>query len=427
MVKKIIFLGLIVICTLASCNHSDKNLYRIQENGLYGFIDSTGTIVIEPQYKYVSSFNLYGYATVITEYSLKTEQRKFGGLDTLLHIKYGIIDKRNTLVVDTTQILELSFTQIYRMGLLQNYKQYAEKFINETLGFNDIVDEAALQLRAGQYIIQDSKTKLMGYMNLSGDTTIAAKYNACNPFYGGVAIVSMVENIPTGTNLIEDLNPVVLIDSLGKELTKQYFNIRNFAGVDYSWACKVMFDESDKPDFVWLLLDKKGKICSDTIRHSRVYNANSDYYLCKLSLFDNYFYSYVNKKGSILTDFDHDGTISFDNEAFTDVTSFTDTIAGVKVRYGDTPCWTFVNKKFEYISQPFDSVSLFNEGLVAVKEFSTDKMNTKWGFVDRNFKEVIPYKYDEVGMFINGLAYFKLGNIEGYINKSGKVVWHHTI
>lgn len=201
MVKKIIFLGLIVICTLASCNHSDKNLYRIQENGLYGFIDSTGTIVIEPQYKYVSSFNLYGYATVITEYSLKTEQRKFGGLDTLLHIKYGIIDKRNTLVVDTTQILELSFTQIYRMGLLQNYKQYAEKFINETLGFNDIVDEAALQLRAGQYIIQDSKTKLMGYMNLSGDTTIAAKYNACNPFYGGVAIVSMVENIPTGTNL----------------------------------------------------------------------------------------------------------------------------------------------------------------------------------------------------------------------------------
>ena len=428
MVKTIIFLGLIVLSTLASCNHSDINLYRIQENGLYGFIDSTGTVVIEPQYKYVSSFNLYGYATVITEYSLKNEQGKYGGLDTLLHVKYGFIDKSNTLVVDTVHTLDLSATQMQQMGLHQIYKKYSEKFINGALGFNDIIDGKAIQIRAGQHLVQNSRTRLIGYMNLSGDTTIAAKYNACNPFYGGVASVLMVREIPTANNLIESLNSVILIDSLGKVLTKdKYFIIPNFSGVENSWSCKLMLDETNNPDFVWLLLDKNGRVCSDSIRCTRVYNADSDYYIWQQSLFDTPFYSYINKKGSFLTDFDHDGTISLSNEAFTDVTSFTDTIAGVKVRYGDTPCWTFVNKEFDFISQPFDSVSFFSEGLVAVKEFSTGKTNSKWGFVDRHFKEVIPYKYDKVGTFIKGLAYFKIGGIEGYINKSGKVVWHHTV
>lgn len=81
----------------------------------------------------------------------------------------------------------------------------------------------------------------------------------------------------------------------------------------------------------------------------------------------------------------------------------------------------------EFISQPFDSVGIFYEDVAAVKEFSKDKANSKWGFVDKHFKEIIPYKYDEVGAFGGGLAYFKLQNIEGYINRRGDVVWSHRI
>ena len=76
--------------------------------------------------------------------------------------------------------------------------------------------------------------------------------------------------------------------------------------------------------------------------------------------------------------------------------------------------------------RPFESVFTFNEGLAAVKEFSTDKKTTKWGFVDKKFEQAIPYKYDKVNSFVEGLAYFNIGNIEGYINKNGKVVWSHT-
>lgn len=426
MVKRTLLLGLIFLCTLASCKHSDINLYRIQEHGLYGFIDSAGAIVIAPQYKYVSNFNTYGYATVITEYSLKTEKTIFGRLDTLLHIKYGVIDKSNTLVVDTIHTLMLSAFQMQKMGLPQMSKKYSEKFNNGKLGFNDIIDGGAIQLRAGLYLAQNLQTKLIGYMNLSGDTTITAKYDACNPFYGGVASVSVPVSMTN--DFIENLNAIMLIDSLGNVLTKdKYFFIPNFSGVEKSWGCKLMLDESKNTNCVWLLFDKNGRVCSDYIKCTKVYNANSDYYIWQQSLFGTTFYSYIDKNGTFMTDFDHDQTISVGEETFNDVTTFIDTIAGVKVRYGEDPCWTFINKKFEYISQPFDSVSIFNEGLVAVKEFSTNKRSSKWGFVNRQFKEIIPYKYDEVGMFINGFAYFKISNIEGYINKRGKIVWHHTI
>lgn len=44
---------LLVALTLLSCNNNDFCLYRIQVNGLFGFIDSIGDVKIDPQYKYV--------------------------------------------------------------------------------------------------------------------------------------------------------------------------------------------------------------------------------------------------------------------------------------------------------------------------------------------------------------------------------------
>ena len=57
MVKNFSLLGLIILFTFCSCNRSERSLFRIMEDGLYGFVDSTGSVVITPQYKYVSRFN----------------------------------------------------------------------------------------------------------------------------------------------------------------------------------------------------------------------------------------------------------------------------------------------------------------------------------------------------------------------------------
>ena len=64
----------------------------------------------------------------------------------------------------------------------------------------------------------------------------------------------------------------------------------------------------------------------------------------------------------------------------------------------------------------YDEVWDFDEGLAAVK------LKGKWGFIDKLGKEVVPLKYDEVWGFDEGLAAVMLNGNWGYINKSGKLV-----
>lgn len=426
MVKIFYFISALFLLSFYSCKRSEIDLYRIMENGQFGFVNSTGEVVIRPEYKYVSPFNKYGYATIITEFSKKIVTNRFGISDTCLHIRYGFINKKNELVVDTIHTIDLSQSQFDELPIPDNYEIYADKFSNKNLDFNDYIDGNYIQLCANLFVIQDPKTKLMGYMNTRGDTTITPKYIICNPFYEGVASVSLLSEPSTMEDFFSALNSYILIDSLGKELTQEkYFRINNYDDTCNSWACKLKINASLIPNFEWVLLDNKGNVCSDKIYCTRVYNAKSDFYVYQQTLEGVSFYSFVDKEGKLMTDFNHDGMIALFKETFANVTSFSDSIAGIKIKTDDN-YWIFVNKKFDFISQPFDSVRPFKEGLAAVKEYSTDKTLSKWGFVNNNFEEVIPYKYDDVRSFVKELAYFRIGNVEGYINKTGKVIWSHT-
>ena len=64
----------------------------------------------------------------------------------------------------------------------------------------------------------------------------------------------------------------------------------------------------------------------------------------------------------------------------------------------------------------YDEVWDFDEGLAAVK------LKGKWGFIDKSGKEVVPLKYDKVWGFDEGLAGVKLKGKWGFIDKSGKEV-----
>lgn len=88
MKTKIFICGFLTLL-ICSC-HNNSKLWRIQDNGLYGFVDSLGNEIIKPQYKYVGNFRA-GYACVITDAKLEIKDlglRK----DTLLKVKYGYID-----------------------------------------------------------------------------------------------------------------------------------------------------------------------------------------------------------------------------------------------------------------------------------------------------------------------------------------------
>ena len=50
------------------------------------------------------------------------------------------------------------------------------------------------------------------------------------------------------------------------------------------------------------------------------------------------------------------------------------------------------------------------------------KLNGKYGFIDKEGKEIIPLKYDEVREFREGLATVELNKKWGFVDKEGKEV-----
>ena len=72
-----LFFAIFIFGILFSCQNNkyrDMDLYSIQENGLYGFVDSLGNKVIVPQYVCVSNFfNHLAAAVVDTFYDYRSD------------------------------------------------------------------------------------------------------------------------------------------------------------------------------------------------------------------------------------------------------------------------------------------------------------------------------------------------------------------
>ena len=77
----------------------------------------------------------------------------------------------------------------------------------------------------------------------------------------------------------------------------------------------------------------------------------------------------------------------------------------------------FINKeRKEIVPVKYDEVSCFYDGIGGIK------LNGKWGGVDKTGKEVIPIKYDENLIFSEGLAPVILNGKYGFIDKTDKLV-----
>ena len=76
----------------------------------------------------------------------------------------------------------------------------------------------------------------------------------------------------------------------------------------------------------------------------------------------------------------------------------------------------------EIIEAKFENVILNNdENLIAVK------FNGLWGFIDKKGEFKIIPQYKDTQGFKDGLAYVKDDNYEGYIDYQGKFVWKQAI
>ena len=89
--------------------------------------------------------------------------------------------------------------------------------------------------------------------------------------------------------------------------------------------------------------------------------------------------------------------------------------------------WGYINKEGrEVIPCKYDFAEGFSEGLAPVEKGWETGKGSKWGYINKEGREVIPCKYDSAYDFSEGLAQVIKGDIidgkRGYINKEGREV-----
>ena len=129
-------------------------------------------------------------------------------------------------------------------------------------------------------------------------------------------------------------------------------------------------------------------------------------------------YGYVDSIGNVVIPYKYDGAKDF-SEGLAAVRNIT-YIDGAEVfsAIDDEVDWGFINEKgkivipFKY-SLPKDERALFSEGVVIVKK------SGRFGYIDREGKQITPCKYTVARPFSNGVAYVERDGYKGYIDKNG--------
>lgn len=441
-----------MVLVLASCTRKGEVLYRVQENGLFGFINKQGAMVITPQYKYVSAFSKEGVALVINELKLET--------DSSVLVNYGYINKLNQRINDGN-IMKIK-SAVVSFWNDKGLYDLVEKYNRGTLGFRSRV-LSQLELRHGLYLYQDMELPnviigdkemdlpkiggdLFGYKDINNNIVIDAQFGVGREFHNGVAIVRM----PTHEALVRDyysdtvyfrgLNTWGAVNTSGEMLVDyDYFFIQDYIDDGTTWAMTVSVDDYGQFIKEWVEIDNKGTIIAGLIPNRIEWIYNNEKF--PIVMFDfgflGYYYTFIDKHGKFISDFDNDGAISLPlseeggrSEVFDDVIRFSNDVAGVHGNHMDKEGWFFIDKSFSVLSKAYDSIHPFSENMAAVKELK--EFHREWGYVKKDpstnsIIQAIPFSYSECGDFYNGLAYFSnYGNafsVEGYIDTDGEIVW----
>jgi hypothetical protein len=154
----------------------------------------------------------------------------------------------------------------------------------------------------------------------------------------------------------------------------------------------------------WGYIDETGNIVIPLI-YKIAYNFENDVAIVSKTIVTsvyNYSHGYINREGKSLTSFVYE-TFELNNcrEGLISMEK------GRKYGFIDT-------NGEEVIPFIYDGASAFHEGLVSVLK------DDKWSFIDKTSNEVIPFIYDEASEFHEGLAKVEKDGRLGYIDKTGR-------
>ena len=455
-----IFKLLFIACSIlmmASCNERkqfDGYLYPIRENGLYGFIDSVGNRIIEPEFLWVSTFhNGLAMAVVDTVYRVVPDSMAYevGERDSLVSLyrmfaKYGYIDKSGTFVIAP------DFVCYGTMPEIGNTAKDMDD-CNNVFSRLSFYDKRAM--------FDDTTTWKNGYIDIKGEVIIEPKYYYSEPFNEGLAVVRDVVAEPLFTNGV-CITPSKLrcayIDTLGHAVTEfKYETLRPFCSGRGIGTLKniekelvsvddtTFIDESyTQPRF---LINRNGKEIKELNFIYYYYGFSNDgisvaldKYLWMIRGEDSY--CFIGKNGEQIEPLAGLSKYQLDslerskdiwqvmpkNAIIRNASSFSEGFAGISL---DGNKWVVIDR---YLiihgyggESVFESFRPYKNGLAAVKR------NGKWGFINREIKEQISCKYDSCGVVYPFLEeVFELNNQGGvkkkaYINRKDSLVWESPL
>jgi hypothetical protein len=322
--------------------------------------------------------------------------------------KWGVIDKTGKEVVkpqyDDPEYFAYSFIE----GMAQVSKDGKWGYIDKTgkeivspqyeLFGGDFSDGLAAIFVDGQF----------GYINKSGDEVIEPQFDEASDFSEGLAVVRD-----------SDTGYISFIDKTGKKVieTPYYYQYDVIPGYDlFNEGLLWVFNEDSK----YGAIDKTGKVIVDLIYDEPTYQLDGGEYGNR---------SYYFSEGLAIVGEDLNRVIidttgkevaklqQYDGSEYFYVSDYIDGLA--TIRTGDYTMykWGFIDKEGkEVIKAQYDHAKDFSEGLAAIRK------SHKWGFVNNAGQEVITPQYDDAYSFQEGLAWVKTGEKWGAIDKTGKEV-----
>ncbi|HUW18683.1 MAG TPA: WG repeat-containing protein [Sedimentisphaerales bacterium] len=350
-----------------------EGLGQVEVEGKWGFIDSAGKIVIDPNFDEVCGFR-EGVCVVRMGAAVKERLQKAALFGLVGHWRY--IDGTGRFVISE---------------LAGGY--FSEGISPVVIGGNlkQVPSEGTITKEAFKY----------GSIDKKGRMVIPAKYGWLDYFSEGLALFSMSETVDPNAKY-------------------GYLNPRGEVAIEAVYEAALPFSEglalvwlSGKPSFI----DRAG-----TTVMSLPYESARSFSEGLGPVRQNGKWGYINKGGRLVIPC-----------KFPLVELFSEGCAAVivdgKIGYIDTNGEFIIKPKFPYFSTWETPVGRrgatfflhFSEGLVPVMI-----KDLKWGYVDKKGDFAIEPKFDLAGQFTEGFAKVAIGDKLGYIDKQGRYIWEPT-
>ncbi len=348
--------------------------------GLWGIIDSTGVVVVPFKYQSVNMLseglaavklnNRWGYVNakgqLVTDCVFQDAERfKNGFAMVKLNSRWGFINTRG----------ELKIPCVYH----ESYFDFNESGL------------VTLKDSMGNYGVVDSDNKIV----------IPFRYVSIGQFANDVAIVETKAVVSKVGTVEAREGRSGLINLKGEEVIPcTHIGLQRIEGgfMDNNYEA---FDSAGKkmraPKIKWFCKSCTGKYCKvDCFREglAAVCNQKGEW-------------GYIDIKGNEVI------PCSFKNAVF---------FNGGRAIVEDRSKWFFIDRKGKRIfPMVFDEIeSLFKEGVAVAK------LNGKYGAVDTQGHIILPFIYNHLGKFADGLAPMALDSVSGFINRSGVLKFKST-